>query len=151
MRTMNSPAAGSSFSPGDIINVIATGNTLHNMLRATLSIDDTVVEIRNLNRGDQDSTRQHTWRFFYNIPVTQALGSMEISVRTFNQANSTRGFIADDAKNAFPLAEPIQGAKGTLDGRPGSATSSSKYQPLLAETGYLRTPGGSATITVTIV
>jgi len=75
---------------------------------------------------------------------------MEITVRSFNMAISNRGIVADDANNLPPKNEDIEGALGTLDGRPGSKTASDKYQPLLNSTYYVRTPGGSSSITVTV-
>lgn len=149
--TIQVPTAGSTFSPGAQITIIANASTLQNMQRAVLSIDGSAVESRVLDRRDQDATNEQQWRFFYDIPPGRALGTMDITVRTFNMANAARGIIADDALNAPPLSEGIQGAQGTLDGRPGSATSSDKYQPLLDASQYLRTPGGSSTITVNIV
>lgn len=148
---ISSPAAGANFSPGDTISIISSATTLQNMYRAVLSIDGTAVESRILDRRDQDSTRSQEWRFFYDIPLGRALGPMDITVRTFNAANASRGIIADDAVNAPPLSEGIQGALGTLDGRPGSKTSSAEYQPLLAATQYLRAPGGAVTVTVNVV
>jgi hypothetical protein len=87
------------------------------------------------------------FRFVYVIPANRALGSMTITVRAFNAATSFQGHIADDALGTSDVRTGL----GTLDGRPGSTTSSAEYQKLLNETGLLRTPEGVVSITVNIV
>ena len=152
--TITSPSPGASFSPGDVLNVEALGQhqgLQGGLQRAVMSIDGVVVDSTVLDRRDQANNQSQQWFFIYNIPPDKLLGNMEITVRSFNMANSSRAIIADDAINLPPLAEPIQGAVGTLDGRKGSATSSDTYQKLFNATGFVRTPGGDSSITVLIV
>ncbi len=148
---ITSPAPGASFSAGTRITIIATAASLMNIQSAVLIINNGPVDNKVLDRREQASATSAEWIFLYDIPANQPLGSMDITVRTFNIANATRGFIADDARNAPPQDESRTGALGTLDGRPGSVTSSTDYQSLLAETQYVRTPGGSTTISINIV
>ncbi len=145
--TISSPAPGATFSPGGEITVVAPTSALRDIHSATLEIDGLAVDRRVLDRRDQDSTIQFDFRFIYQIPANQALGAMTITVRAFNMETAMRGIILDDALNTTDR----QGALGTLDGRPGSATSSEDYQKLLNETGFLRSPEGVVSITVNIV
>ena len=145
--TISSPAPGATFSPGGEITVVAPTSALRDIHSATLEIDGQAVDRRVLDRRDQDSTVQFDFRFIYPIPANQALGAMTITVRAFNMESAMRGTILDDALNTTDR----QGALGTLDGRPGSATSSEDYQKLLNETGFLRSPEGVVSITVNIV
>ena len=145
--TISSPAPGATFSPGGEITVVAPTTALRDIHSATLEIDGQAVDRRVLDRRDQDSTVQFDFRFIYPIPATQALGPMTITVRAFNMESAMRGTIADDALNTTDR----QGAVGTLDGRPGSATSSEEYQKLFNQTGFLRSPEGIVSITVNIV
>jgi len=147
-----SPLPGNSFSSGTSIQIHAIGKHqglqggLH---RAILYVDGLAVDSIVLDRRDQAVAMQQDWFFNYDIPSSKS-GNMEITVRSFNMAISNRGIVADDALNFPPRNEDVEGALGTLDGRPGSKTSSAKYQPLLDETHYVRTPGGSSSITVLI-
>ncbi len=145
--TISSPAPGATFSPGGEITVVAPTSALRDLHSATLEIDGQSVDRRVLDRRDQDSTTQFDFRFIYQIPASQALGAMTITVRAFNMSTSMRGIILDDALGTTTR----QGAVGTLDGRPGSATSADAYQKLLNETGFLRSPEGVVSITVNIV
>jgi len=145
--TISSPAPGATFSPGAEVSIVAPTSALRNIHSATLEIDGQAVDRRVLDRRDQDSTTQFDFRFIYTIPANRALGSMTITVRAFNMETAMRGTILDDALNTTTR----QGALGTLDGRPGSATSSADYQKLLNETGFLRSPEGIVSITVNIV
>ncbi len=145
--TISSPSPGATFSPGGTITVQAPASDLRSLLSATLEIDNTPVERLVLDRRDQDSTTNYTFTFFYPIPSNKALGSMDITVRAFNMATSNQGMIADDALNT----SDIQTGVGTLDGRPGSATSAADYQKLFNETGMLKSPEGVVSITVNIV
>lgn len=145
--TISSPAPGATFSPGGEITIVAPTSALRDIHSATLEIDGQAVDRRVLDRRDQDSTTQHDFRFIYPIPSTRGLGPMTITVRAFNMESSLRGVVLDDALNTTD----IQGALGTLDGRPGSTTSSDDYQKLLNETGFLRSPAGTVSITVNIV
>lgn len=151
--TILSPAAGANVTAGTRIQIHARGIHLGlqgGLQRAVLSVDGVLTDAILINRRDQAVNQSQDWYFDYDIPAGKS-GSMEITVRSFNMANSARAFIADDAKNMPPEDEPITGALGTLDGRPGSKTASEKYQPLLDSTLYVRTPGGDATITVNVV
>ncbi len=145
--TISSPSPGATFSPGDEITVVAPTSALRDIHSAVLEIDGQAVDRRVLDRRDQDSTTQFDFRFIYQIPANQALGAMTVTVRAFNMETAMRGTILDDALNTTDR----QGALGTLDGRPGSATSSEDYQKLLNETGFLRSPEGVVSITVNIV
>ncbi len=148
---ITSPAPGASFSAGTRITIIASAASLINIQSAVLIINNGPVDTVVLDRRDQAVATSAEWIFLYDIPANQPLGAMDITVRTFNISNAFRGFIADDAKNDPPQDESRTGALGTLDGQPGSSTSSADYQPLLDETQYLRTPGGSTTISINIV
>jgi hypothetical protein len=145
--TISSPAPGATFSPGDEITIVAPTTALRNIHSATLEVDGQAVDRRVLDRRDQDSTTQFDFRFIYPVPAGRALGSMAITVRVFNMNSAMRGVILDDALNTTTR----QGALGTLDGRPGSATSAADYQKLLDETGFLRSSEGIVSITVNIV
>ncbi len=145
--TISSPAPGATFSPGGEITVVAPTSALRDLHSAILQIDGQAVDRRVLDRRDQDSTTQFDFRFIYQIPANQVLGAMTITVRAFNMESSMRGIILDDALNTTTR----QGALGTLDGRPGSATSAADYQKLLNQTGFLRSPEGVVSITVNIV
>ncbi len=145
--TITSPAPGATFSPGDEITIVAPASALRNLFSATLEINGTAVARRVLDRRDQHSTLSFDFRFIYQIPAAQALGQMSITVRAFNIESSNRGIVADDALNT----STIRTALPTLDGRPGSATSSAEYQKLFPETGILKSPEGVVSITVNIV
>jgi hypothetical protein len=145
--TISSPSPGATFSPGDEITIVAPTSALRDLHSATLEIDGQAVDRRVLDRRDQDSTTLFDFRFIYPIPSTQALGPLTITVRAFNMESSMRGIILDDALNTTDR----QGGLGTLDGRPGSATSAADYQKLLNQTGFLRSPEGVVSITVNIV
>jgi len=146
--TISSPAPGATFSPGDKITVVAPTTALRTIHSAILVIDGLAVDRRVIDRRDQDSTTDFDFRFIYPIPATQALGAMSITVRAFNMESSLQGIVGDDALGTTS----IQGAVGTLDGRPaGSATSSDSYQKQFDETGFLRSPSGIVSITVNIV
>jgi len=145
--TISSPAPGATFSPGDEITIVAPTSALRDLHSATLEVDGQAVDRRVLDRRDQDSTTQFDFRFIYRVPDNRALGAMTITVRAFNMESSMRGIIGDDALNTTNR----QGAVGTLDGRPGSATSSEDYQKQFNETGFLRSPEGVVSITVNIV
>lgn len=145
--TITSPAPGATFSPGDTITVEAPASDLRSLFSAVLEIDNQGVDRRVINRRDQDSTPEMDFRFIYQIPSNRVLGPMTITVRAFNMSVSARGHIADDALGTSTVRTGL----GTLDGRPGSATSSADYQKLLNETGLLRTPEGVVSITVNIV
>ena len=145
--TLSSPAPGATFSPGGQITVVAPTSALRTLHSAVLEVDGQAVDRRGIDRRDQDSTTQFDFRFIYDIPAARALGPMTITVRAFNMETSNRGIILDDALNTTDR----QGALGTLDGRPGSATSSADFQKLLNQTGFLRSPEGVVSITVNIV
>lgn len=145
--SISSPLPGATFSPGDSITIVAPASALRSLFSATLEIDGQPVDRRTIDRRDQDSTPEHEFRFIYQIPSDRPLGVMNITVRAFNAATAFKGKVGDDA----PDASNIQTGIGTLDGRPGSATSADDYQKLLAGTGILRTPEGVVNITVNIV
>jgi len=145
--SMTSPAPGATFSPGDTITIEAPASDLRSLFSATLEIDNQAVDRRVIDSRDRDSTTEMDFRFIYQIPTNRALGPMVITVRAFNMAVSARGHMADDALGTSTVRTGV----GTLDGRPGSATSSADYQKLLNETGLLRTPEGVVSITVNIV
>jgi len=147
--TIASPAPSASFTAGTRITIVANASSLMNIQRGVLIVNGAPVDSRILDRRDQSATTAE-WIFLYDIPTNQPIGTMDITVRTFSIENAVRGFIADDAINEPPLDEPRIGALGTLDGRPGSKTSSDAYQLQLAETQYLRTPGGATTISINI-
>lgn len=145
--TISSPSPGDSFSRGSNITIVAPTTALMDLHSATLEVDGRAVDRRVIDRRDQDSTTSHEFRFIYNVPANQALGTMSITVRAFNMESATQGIIADDALNTTSA----QTGLGTLDGRPGSATSAEDYQKLLAQTGILRSPEGTVSITVNII
>lgn len=145
--TITSPAPGATFSPGDSITVVAPVSALRNIHSATLEIDNQAVDRRTIDRRDQDSTKDHTFRFIYPVPTDRALGPMSITVRAFNMNTANRGIIQDDALGTDPRRTGL----GTLDGRPGSKTAAADYQKLLGETGLLRSPEGVVSIVVNIV
>ncbi len=145
--TITLPAPGATFSPGAEITIIAPTTALRNLHSAVLEIDGQAVDRRVIDRRDQDSTPAFDFRFFYTIPAAQVLGQLTITIRAFNMESSMRGIILDDALGTTNR----RGAVGTLDGRPGSATSAASYQKLLNETGFLRSPEGVVSITVNIV
>ncbi len=144
---IDSPAPGTSFSPGGQITVRATVTDLRSVFSATLEVDGQAVDRRALDPRDRDSTTSHQFIFIYNIPASRSLGSMPITVRGFNIASSSQAMIADDAPDTSP---EIQQAIGTLDGRLGQSHGTQALAPLLAETGLVRTPEGVSSITVNI-
>lgn len=145
--TISSPSPGATFSPGDEVTVSAPASALRSLFSATLEVDGQATDRRVLDRRDQDSTPEFTFQFIYQIPHSRSLGPMDITVRVFNAATAFKGTVGDDA----PVAGSIKTGLGTLDGRPGSATSSADYQKLLDNTGILRTPEGVSSITINIV
>ncbi len=145
--TLSSPAPGASFSPGDTITVLAPASALLNLYSATLEIDGVGVDRRIIDRRDQMTTLAYTFGFTYQIPPTQSLGSMSITVRVFNAETSFRGIIADDAPDEDARLTGLP----TLDGRPGSSTSATGYQKLFDETGIMKSPEGVVSISVNIV
>lgn len=146
--TIDSPAPGATFSPGDQILIRATVEDLRSVFSATLQIDGQSVDRQTVDPRDRDSTLEKQFGFTFNIPSTQALGSMDITVRGFNIATSFQGMIADDAPDTSP---EIDQAVGTLDGRLGQSDGTQANPPLLQKTGILRTPEGVSSITVNIV
>ena len=144
---LDSPTPGATFSPGDQITIKATVTDIRSVFSATLEVDGQAVDRRALDARDRDSTKAHQFIFIYNIPPTQALGSMSITVRGFNIATASQAMIADDAPDTSP---EIDQAVGTLDGRLGQSHGTQAQAPLLAKTGLLRTPEGVSSITVNI-
>lgn len=148
--SINVPSPGASFSPGSQIEIRAVVTSLRNITSATLIIDGTPVDRRTLDRRDQDVATSYEFIFLYDVPAARPLGTMNITVRGFNINSSAQGFIADDARNNPPLADAIDLAVGTLDGRLGQSGGSQANPPLLAPTYILRTPEGVANISVNI-
>ncbi len=148
--TISSPAPGSVFSPGDTILVQAPSSVLRSLMGATLFIDGQPVLHKELSRSQQDSTPSFTFTFSYIVPADRVLGPMDITVQATGRADNAMGIIADTSINFPPKDREIQGAVGTLDGRKGQSTSSTKASPRLSASRYLRTPHGRATITVSI-
>jgi len=146
--TIDSPAPGATFSPGDQIIIRATVEDLRGVFSATLQIDGQSVDRQTVDPRDRDSTLEKQFGFTFNIPAAQALGSMDITVRGFNIATSFQGMIADDAPDTSP---EIDQAVGTLDGRLGQSDGTQANPPLLQKTGILRTPEGVSSISVNIV
>jgi len=146
--TIDSPAPGATFSPGGQITIKATVEDIRSVFSATLQIDGLSVDRRNIDPRDRDSTKEKQFIFIFNIPSTQALGPMDITVRGFSLATSSQAMIADDAPDTSP---DIDQAVGTLDGRLGQSDGTQSLPPLLQKTGILRTPEGVSSITVNIV
>lgn len=149
-----SPAAGATFSPGQLIEIVVLGAALLNLTSATLFIDGVPTERRVLDRRDQESAivDNHAFLFQYQIPADRPLGPMDITARVFNFATSLQGMVADDALNKPPQADPIKTAVGTINNdRKHQTTSSLKYSQQFVQTGLLRTPEGVSSITVFIV
>ncbi len=146
--TIDSPAPGATFSPGDKITIKATVEDLRSVFSAILQIDGQPVDRRIVDPRDRDSTLEKQFTFIYNIPSGQALGSLSITVRGFNIATSSQAMIADDAPDTSP---EIDQAVGTLDGRLGQSDGTQSNPPLLQKTGILRTPEGVSSINVNIV
>lgn len=149
--TVVEPAPGTTFSPGQTIEIRAQVYTLRNITSATLFVDSTAVARRALDRRDQDNLTEYEFFFVYTIPANRNLGSMDITVRAFNINTSAQGMIADDARNLPPQGDGIQTGVGTLDGRLGQSHGSQASPPLLPETYLLRNPEGIASITVLVV
>ena len=149
--SISAPAPGAILSPGQTVTISAPSSHLTRLMSATLFIDGQPTLRRALSPGDQGVAKAFTFNFLYDIPVSRVLGPMDITVRVFAITNSAQGIIADDALNVPPLGRDITGAVGTLDGRKGQSTSSILASPRLAESGFLRAPTVSATITVNIV
>lgn len=145
--TLDSPAPGVTFSPGDQVTIRATVASISTVFAATLEVDGQAVDRRALDRRDQ-STNEHQFIFIYSIPANRALGPMTITVRGFNVVTSAQGMIADDAVGTSPS---INQAVGTLDGRLGQSHGTQALAPRLEATGILRTPEGVTSIIVNIV
>jgi len=149
--TITSPAAGATFSPGEVVEIRATVSSLRTVTAATLFVDNLAVGRSNVPRADQAVTTSFDFLFVYTIPPNRNLGSMDITVRGFNINNSAQGIIADDAKNDPPQSGNVRTGVGTLDGRLGQSHGSQAKPPLLAETYLLRNPETVASITVLVV
>jgi hypothetical protein len=131
--------------------VQAPSSHIRSLMGATLFIDGQPVLHRELDRSAQDSTLNFTFPFAYQIPADRPLGPMDVTVKVTSRTDNIMGIIADTSINNPPMADEIQGAVGTLDGRKGQSTSSTLASPLLSASGYLRQPHGRSTITVNIV
>lgn len=149
---IQTPAGGATYSPGAQLTVTAPTTSLRSLTSATLYVGNRAVARRTIDRRDQDATQAFTFIFIYNIPIDQPLGPLDITVRAFNFATASQGFIADDAVNNPPLADDIQTGKGSDNNEfKHQATSSLEYSPQLEATGILRTPEGVSSITINIV
>jgi hypothetical protein len=149
--TISVPPPGATFSPGDTLTVQAPSSHIRSLMGATLFIDGQPVSHRELDRSDQDSTLNFTFPFTYLIPSDRPLGPMDVTVQVTSRTDNVMGIIADTSINNPPMADDIQGAVGTLDGRKGQSTSSTLASPLLSASGYLRKPHGRSSVTVNIV
>ena len=149
--SINVPSPGATFSPGDTLTVQAPSSHIFSLMGATLFIDGQPVLHRELDRSAQASTKDFTFVFSYLIPPDRQLGPMDVTVQVTSRTDNVMGIIADTSINNPPLADEVQGAVGTLDGRKGQSTSSTLASPRLAATQYLRKPHGRSTVTVNIV
>lgn len=149
--TISVPSPGATFSPGDTLLVQAPSSHIRSLMGATLFIDGQPALHRELDRSAQDSTLNFTFPFAYQIPSDRALGPMDVTVQVTSRTDNVMGIIADTSINNPPLADEIQGAVGTLDGRKGQSTSSTLASPLLSASTYLRKPHGRSSVTVNIV
>lgn len=146
-----SPSPGDTFSPGNRITIRAKGTDVRGIYSCTLFIDGSPVDRRNLDRRDQDHNKDQEFIFLYDVPADRPLGSMDIMVRVFDVESSAQGVIADDAINDSPTQ--FRGAVGSQDGRIGRKGSTAKTNPQLEidPHQYLRTPEGTASISINIV
>ncbi len=145
------PIPGATFSPGSELRVEVDSEDLRGIFGATLQIDGVFVERKRIDPRDREANKNQKFTFLYQIPSNQALGTMDITVRVFNVANSMRGFIADDAITLPPGGRDLDLAVGTLDGRIGRLGSTSKTNPQLQESGMLRAPEAIVNLTINIV
>lgn len=145
------PAPGASVSRGSRITVKVTGTHILSVMAATLYVDGSPAERKELPRGEQGSTPNAEFVFLYDIPADRALGTMSIEARVFSIETSPQGPILDDARNDFE--GQFRGAVGSQDGRLRQVGGTSKTAPQLEvyPNQYLRTPEGISTIDVTVI
>lgn len=149
--TITVPAPGASVSRGTVIAINVTGTHIVSVMSATLFIDGQPVDRIALDRSAQQSTPTAEFTFRYNIPASRALGTMSIEARVYSIEVSAQGVILDDAVNNFDTQ--FLGGVSTLDGRLGTAGSTSQTSPKLDQdpSMYLRTPEGVSSITVNVI
>jgi hypothetical protein len=149
--TITVPAPGASVSRGTTIAINVTGTHIVSVMSATLFVDGQPVDRIALDRSAQQSTPTAEFTFRYNIPADRALGTMSIEARVFSIEVSAQGVILDDAINNFDTQ--FRGGVSTLDGRLGTAGSTSQTSPKLDQdpSMYLRTPEGVSSISVNVI
>lgn len=145
--TFASPSPGATFMRGTQMTIEADASDFRGIHSITLFVDETPVDRRVLDRRDQESIQNKRFIFLYDIPSDRNLGAMSLTVRVFNIETAAQGFIASGATTTTP---EIDKAVGTLDGRVTVYGNSPEISPQIEKTGFLRTPEGTASITVNI-
>lgn len=143
-----SPAPGTTYSPGNTLQVDTRAAHIRSITAVTLQINNVYVERKSLDRREQDVTKSKDFTFLYTIPADINLGPLDITVRAFSMNTSSQAVIADDAPSNSP---EIDQAVGTLDGRIGQLHGTSQTAPKLQKSGILRTPEAVSSITVLVV
>lgn len=146
---ITSPSPGATFSPGNRITITADATDFRGLHSATLFIDHNPVDRHVFDRRDQEVIKQFTFTFFYDIPANRSLGSVAITVAVFNIEVAARGIIASAALTTTPGRDKARGTDNPII--VGQFGSTQQTAPQLEQTGFLRTPEGTSSITINLV